>query len=147
MSTSCRRHLAREKALQALYQWQLTEEPVHTVIKKFTQLQAMDRQTMDGVDIEYFEKIVTGVTEKTAEIDRMIEQYVSHGMHDLDPIERTLLRMGSYELMTCHHTPYRVVINEMIELAKKYGSDKGYKLINGVLDKIYSHLTPTPHAS
>ena len=130
-----RRRKARHYALQALYQW-------HMAGATTTDIEAEFRTDYDFsvVDLEYFQALIHGVPPLVEELDSLLEPLLDRELRELDPIERSLLRMGGFELRDRIDVPYRVVINESVALAKKFGAAESYKYINGVLDKLARQL-------
>ncbi len=124
------RSRARRRALQALYAWQMARAPIAQVIEEFRH-----EQDMEIADLVYFEALVRGVEKHVGELDAALGEFLDRGMDVVDPIERAILRIAAYELLHRPDVPYRVVINEAIESAKRFGSDQGHTYINGVLDK------------
>tara|TARA_R100000900_G_scaffold47653_1_gene38367 strand:+ start:54196 stop:54648 length:453 start_codon:yes stop_codon:yes gene_type:complete len=124
------RHKARHYATQALYQWHMAEAPI-------TQIEAEFRSDYDfsHVDVDYFHALLHGVPAVVDELEAVIEPLLDRKITDLDPIERTLLRMGVFELRDRIDVPWKVVINEAVSLARKFGATDSHKYINGVLDK------------
>ncbi len=137
VSRSQSRRYAREKALQALYQWDVSSGQSSDVRKQF-----IDDQDMSRVDVDYFVLIFNGVSHNPEAIDATLFDALDRPIADLDPIERGVLRIAAYELTECPDIPARVVINEGIEITKRYGADKGHKYVNGVLDKLASSVRP-----
>ncbi len=133
--SAARRRKARTLALQALYQWQLAKSSVAQIEAEF----AVDND-MSKVDVAYFRDILHGVTSQKSELEAHFSPFLDRPVNDVDPIELSLLRMGAYELMKRVDVPYRVVINEGVELAKKFGGTDGHKFINGILDKMALRL-------
>ena len=123
------RKRARDLLVQALYQWQLASAPVEQVEAEFRADNG--RKT----DWDFFHDALTYIASNTAAIDQSYELYLDRNLKQLDPIESGLLRLGIYELGQRIEVPYRVVINEYVDLAKKYGASESHKFINGVLDK------------
>ena len=130
-----RRRKARHYALQALYQWHMASAPP-------TDIEAEFRTDYDFsvVDLEYFQALVRGVPAMAGELDSLYGPLLDRALTELDPIERSLLRMGTFELRERIDVPYRVVINEAVALAKKFGAADSYKYVNGVLDKLAAQL-------
>ena len=95
----------------------------------------MDDCGLEGVDQEYFKQLVQGILKYTAELDRVLEECLDRDLASVDPIERTVLRIGTYELQFRPEIPVRVVLNEAIELARVFGAEEGYRFVNGVLDR------------
>lgn len=131
------RRYAREKALQALYQWDVSAGQSSDVRKQF-----IDAQDMSRVDVDYFILLFNGVSHNPEVIDAALFDALDRPIVDLDPIERGVLRIAAYELTQCADIPARVVINEGIEITKRYGADKGHKYVNGVLDKLAVSVRP-----
>ncbi|QIB66149.1 transcription antitermination factor NusB [Kineobactrum salinum] len=129
------RHKARHYALQALYQWYMAAAPLGRIETEF-------RTDYDfaHVDLEYFQALLHGVPATVDELEAVIGPLLDRKLDDLDPIERSLLRMGVFELMQRIDVPYKVVINESVSLAKKFGATDGHKYINGVLDRAAHQL-------
>ena len=131
------RRKARHYGMQALYQW-------HMAGASLTDIEAEFRADYDfsHVDLEYFQALLHGVPACVDELEATLEPLLDRKLSDLDPIERTLLRMGTYELAHRPDVPYKVVINEAVALTKKFGATDGHKYINGVLDKAARSLRP-----
>lgn len=125
------RRKARHYGMQALYQWQMTKYPVAEI-----ELQFLADYDFAKVDIEYFHDIIHHVPSHLEQLEQAFAPFLDRKHEDLDPIELSLLRLGSYELIKRVDIPYRVVINEAVALAKKFGATDGHKYINGVLDKL-----------
>ena len=132
---SRQRSKARSLAVQAVYQWQMAGQNVQQIINQFLAEHA-DRK----VDIDYFRELVEGVPGKLSTIDEGLAEHVDRSIESIDPVERAILRVGAYELISHPEIPYRVVINEAIELAKVFGAEQGHKYVNGVLDKAAKRL-------
>ena len=132
------RRKARKMALQALYQWQVAETPVHELLAQF----AVD-QDLSKIDREYFSEVVRGVTTNKSDLDATLETCIDREIAKMTPIELTILRMGAFELSHRIDVPYRVVINEGVELAKAFSAADGHKYVNGVLDKLSKQLRAT----
>jgi len=125
------RHRVRRYLLQALYQWQMTEEdPLRIEIEY---LEEMDPKK---VDIDYFHDAILGVVQNLEKIDEEFSVYCDRTVAELDAIERAILRLSTYELLHRLDVPYRVVINEALELAKAFGAEDSHKYVNGVLDHV-----------
>lgn len=125
------RRKARHYGLQALYQWQMTKYPVSEI-----ELQFLTDYDFTRVDVEYFHDIIHHVPANLEELQTAFIPHLDRELDELDPIELSLLRLGSYELVKRIDIPYKVVINECVSLAKKFGATDGHKYINGVLDKL-----------
>lgn len=125
------RRRARECAVQALYSWALSGNTAEQVELAFV----LD-QDLEGVDKPYFRKLFRQTVENIETVDFAILPYIDRAFDELDPIEKAILRLAVYELRFESDVPYKVVINEAIEVAKIFGADESHKYINGVLDKI-----------
>lgn len=129
------RSRARRRALQALYAWQMSGSHMNAVIEQFRH-----EQDMEVADLEYFEDLLHGVESNVAALDESLKPYVDREVEQIDPIERAALRLAAYELKYRPDVPYRVVINEAIEVTKRFGADHGHSYVNGVLDKLAGQL-------
>ena len=129
MKVSARRK-ARELALQGVYSWQLSKNPVEQV-----ELALATSNDMHKVDMAYFQALLRGATSQADSLDTAIKPYLGRLPEELDPIEKAILRIATFELTERMDVPYRVIINEAIELAKGFGAEESHKFINGALDK------------
>jgi N utilization substance protein B len=129
------RSRARRRALQALYAWQMSGSKMPAVIDQFRH-----EQDMEVADLEYFEDLLHGVEKHVDELDEALKPYIDREVAQIDPIERAALRLAAYELKYRPDVPYRVVINEAIEVTKRFGADHGHSYVNGVLDKLAAQL-------
>ncbi|SCB91445.1 transcription antitermination factor NusB [Gilliamella intestini] len=126
------RRRARECAVQAIYSWQVSRNDLADVETSF-----ITEQDMKGVDSKYFRELLNGVAKNTAELDDKMTPYLTErSVDELGQIELAILRIALYELMKRQDVPYKVVINEAIELTKTFGAADSHKFVNGVLDKI-----------
>lgn len=125
------RHNARRYALQAMYQWQLAGTPINDIENEFLSYH-IDKK----LDLAYFKELIHGVPKCQQEIDGEMQPFLGRPMHEIDPVELAVLRLAIYELLKRPDVPYRVIINEALELAKKFGSVEGHKFVNGLLDRI-----------
>lgn len=126
------RRRARECAVQAIYSWQISRNDLADVETSF-----MTEQDMKGVDTKYFRELLHGVAKNTTELDEKMAPYLTERTVDeLGQVELAVLRIALYELMKRHDVPYKVVINEAIDLTKTFGAADSHKFVNGVLDKI-----------
>lgn len=130
MKVSPRRR-ARECAIQAIYSWYISKNTVEEV-----ELAFIADQDMKGVDMPYFRKLFRGVVNNVEAIDEALRPFLDRHENDIDPVERSILRLSGYELKFEEDVPFRVAINEGIEVAKVFGSDDSHKYINGILDKL-----------
>jgi N utilization substance protein B len=125
------RSRSRRRALQAVYAWQIGGAGIEQVITQFRH-----EQDMQVADLDYFEDLVRGVEANLETIDGALEPYLDRPVAQVDPIERAALRLAVYELKYRPDVPYRVVLNEAIEVTKRFGADHGHTYVNGVLDKL-----------
>ena len=128
------RRQAREVALQALYAWQLSAGDALEEMKAL--------EGYEGADQKLAESIVRGVRDRAAELQAVISPHLDRDFDRLSPVERTILYIGSYELSAQPKTPFKVVLNEAIELGKSFGGTEGHRFVNGVLEKIAATLRP-----
>lgn len=126
------RRRARRRALQALYQWQIKgqEETAETLIAQFLQ-----HQDFADVDQAYFEALIRGVLDSSGDSDPRLEAFMDRRMSEVDQMERGILRLAAFELLERPDVPYRVVLDEAVELSHRFGAEQGHTFINGVLDK------------
>lgn len=142
------RHAARELAVQGLYQWQLTGKPLTQLEAEFRSQTADEDladhenwvKVMQIADLALFHELLHNVPRYRAELDGYLSPLLDRKLEELDQIELAILRLGTYELAKRMEVPYRVVINEGVELAKSFGATDGHKYINGILDKLAGRL-------
>ena len=133
MKSSRRR--SREFALQGLYQWQLAGTDPLTIAE-----QLGDAEGFNKIDAEYFQLLLTGAVAGAVEMEQRIAPLLDRVYKSLSPVERGILLLAGFEFEKCPEVPYRVIINEAIELAKSFGGTDGHKYVNGVLDKMAMQL-------
>ena len=138
---AAQRRKARHYGLQALYQWTLSGASPSDIEAEFRV--DNDFQHTDG---EYFNALLRGVIADVEALELVFEPALDRGLDDLDPIERNLLRLGTFELRDRIDVPYKVVISEAVALAKKFGATDSHRYINGVLDKISRELRTVERA-
>ena len=131
------RRRAREFALQGLYQWRVGGQDEAAI-----EAHLADSDGFDKVDREFFVGLLRGVLAQHPSLQEQLQTYLDRPFAELSPIEACILLTGAYELVNCPETPYRVVINEAIELAKSFGGADGHKYVNGVLDKLAAKIRP-----
>ena len=131
------RSRARRMAMQGLYEWQVAGNDPLDVYNIY-----LHEHDLKKVDQDYFKELMLSVPAKQQELDRAIEAHLSRPIKETDPVELAILRLACYELQFRADVPYRVVINESIELAKTFGGEAGHKFINGILDKVAMDLRP-----
>ncbi|MFZ2724733.1 MAG: transcription antitermination factor NusB [Methylococcaceae bacterium] len=122
---------ARQAAVQALYQWQMTGQTLRLIEIQFT-----EEDWLKDAQKSYFSELLHGVPEHLTIIDETLNQFTDRNIDLVDPVERAILRLGTYELLQRLETPYRVIINESINLAKTFGADGSHRYVNGILDKV-----------
>jgi N utilization substance protein B len=125
------RTLARRSAVQAIYQWQLTGLDLGLIERQF-----IDERGLGKADSAYFIELLHGVPANLNAIDSALAEFTNRAIAQVDPVERAIIRIGAYELLFRPDIPYRVVVNEGINLAKDFGATDSYKFVNGVLDRI-----------
>jgi N utilization substance protein B len=133
---------ARRRAVQALYAWELGGNPMRKVIDDFRH-----EQDMQIADLEYFEDLLRGVEANCGELDGGLAPFLDRDIERVDPIERAVLRLAAYELRHRLDVPYRVVLNEAVEVTKRFGSEQGHTYVNGVLDKLARQWRATESAT
>lgn len=131
------RRRSRELALQGLYQWLLSGEDAAGV-----QAHIAEQDGFDKCDRAHFDALLHGGIEEASALDAVLARHVDRKTSMLSPVEHAVLMIGVYELMHCLDIPYRVAINEAVELAKSFGGTDGHKYVNGVLDKCAADLRP-----
>lgn len=136
------RRRAREFALQGIYQWLLSANPV-TVIEQHAQSVA----GFEKADRELYLSVLRGVLDNINTLENHFAGFLDRSVHELSPVERAILLLASHEMGAHPETPYRVIINEAIELAKEYGGTDGHRFVNGVLDRVASQLRPEEFAA
>lgn len=129
------RRKARRFALQGLYEWHLSGNPSYEIEARYRVENAMHK-----VDLDYFHELLHKIPVEAEALDALFEPHLDRAFAALDPVELATLRIGTYELKHRLDVPYRVVINEGIELAKTFGASESHKYINGVLDKLAAEL-------
>jgi N utilization substance protein B len=132
---AARRHKARHYAMQALYQWYMADGSLRDIEAQFR-----TEYDFSNVDLAHFQALLHGVPAHLDTLEGVLSPLLDRDLEELDPIERTLLRMGAYELTHCIDVPYKVVINEAVSLARKFGATDSHKYINAVLDSAAREL-------
>lgn len=121
---------ARRRALQAIYQWQITGQDAREILKQFR-----EAQDMSGVDEDYFEQLLISVSSGKEQLDGELQRFLDRPFDQLDLMEKVVLRIGVYEMLHCPELPFRVVVDECVDLAHRFGSEQGHAYVNAVLDK------------
>ena len=122
---------ARKCAVQALYQWQVTNQSIAAIEKQF-----IEEDRLKKAQKSYFSELFKGVPEHLEEIDSALSEFVDRPVESINLVERAVLRVGVYEMLNRLDMPYRVILNESINLARCFGAEGSHKYVNGILDKI-----------
>jgi transcription antitermination protein NusB len=124
------RSMARKLVMQALYQWQMTSHEANDLSKQF-----IESEEFGAADRDYFNELLRGCIKGKEQIDAAIAPFIDRPLEQLDPVETAILMIGMYELRSRIDVPYRVVINEAVDLAKRFGATDAHKYVNAVLDR------------
>lgn len=131
------RRRSRELALQGLYEWQISHNDVGVIIAH-----VREQAEFDKCDRAHFDALLHGCIDQSATLDEHITPHLDRKLSELSPVEHAVLWIGAYELAHCTDVPYKVAINESVELAKSFGGTDGHKYVNGVLDQAAQKLRP-----
>lgn len=131
------RRRARELALQGLYQWLLAREDAGAIHAHLTETPGFEK-----ADHEHLDALLHGAIRIAAELDAQIEPHLDRRIGELSPVEHAVLMLATFELLRMPEIPYRVVLNEAVEIAKSYGGPDGFKYVNAVLDRVAARLRP-----
>ena len=131
------RSRARRRALQALYQWRINPREIGEIIAEF-----MEEQDFSNVDSTLFRALCQGVTGQQQGLDEELEKYLDRPIEHLDVMARVILQIGLFEILQQADTPARVIIDECVDLAHRFGAELGHTYINGVLDKAARSARP-----
>jgi transcription antitermination protein NusB len=131
------RRRAREVALQGLYEWLISSAPPDAI-----DAHMREQEGFDKCDALHFDALLRGCIAEASEIDALLAHHLDRQTTRLSPVEHAVLMIGAYELRHCQDVPYKVAINEAVELAKSFGGTDGHKYVNGVLDKTATELRP-----
>jgi N utilization substance protein B len=131
------RRRSREAALQGLYEWLISGADAGAI-----EAHVREQEDFDKCDKAHFDALLHGCIAEAADLDAVLARHVDRKTTELSPIEHGVLMIGAYELKHCIDVPYKVAINEAVELAKSYGGTDGHKYVNGVLDKAAVDLRP-----
>lgn len=129
---------ARKLIVQALYQWQMSG---HTIAEIEAQFRAVNK--MDKIDVDYFCRLLHGIPQRLINLEEQFKPFLDRALTDLNPIELAVLRLGAFELLYCPEVPYRVILDEAISLTKAFGSNDGYRYVNGVLHSLAKQTRQT----
>ncbi|NRF70647.1 transcription antitermination factor NusB [Aquincola sp. S2] len=136
------RRRSRELALQGLYEWLVGGAEVTTI-----EAHMREQEGFDKADRVHFDALLQGCIAEAVDLDAVLARHVDRKTTELSPVEHGVLLIGAYELKHCIDIPYRVAINEAVELAKAFGGTDGHKYVNGVLDKTAGDLRPVEVAA
>jgi len=126
--------------VQALYQWDLSGSSLSEI-----EVQFLEDEDFSKADKDYFHELLHQVPARLDEVEQAFTSFLDRPLDEIDPVERAVLRMASYELMARIDVPYKVIINESVNLTKKFGAEQAYKYINGVLDQTARRLRAVEH--
>jgi transcription antitermination protein NusB len=143
------RRRARELALQGLYQWLVGGQDAAAIEAQVLETEAREGEGDDGrrTDLPHYHELLHGAIATADELRGSFAPYLDRSVEALSPIEHGILLIGTYEMKQRLEIPYRVVINEAVELAKSFGGTDGFKYVNGVLDKVAAQLRPAEVAA
>jgi N utilization substance protein B len=137
MSSRQGRSRARRAAVQALYQWQCTGQTPAEIAGQFREGPSLER-----ADQDYFDALLAGVVRDRDHLESAIARFIDRPVGQLDPVARAILLLGAFELDQRAEVPWRVVVNEAVDLAHTFGADKSHRYVNGVLDRVARDLRP-----
>lgn len=132
---SVNRHRTREWVVQAIYQYLLNQQPLPQLLR-----QLQEHESVDSIDEAWCQELLSGIVGSMDTLDGHIARYTARPLSGLSPVEHAILLLGTQELMHAPEIPYRVIINEAVELAKTFGGADGHKFVNGVMDKLAMEL-------
>ncbi|WAJ71373.1 transcription antitermination factor NusB [Catenovulum adriaticum] len=131
------RRRSRELATQSIYGWQISKNMIKDIIES-----TIDETDLKSFDVNFYRNLVLGTAQNSGDLDKAYAEYLARDLEELDMVEKAILRVAVFELVHCPEVPYRVVINEAIEISKTFGADESHKFVNGVLDKAVKKLRP-----
>lgn len=134
-STAKARGKSRRLAMQAIYQWQMTGDNITDIKQQF-----FDENNMAKLDSAFFSEMVSGVASSISELDPLLEKYMSRLVESVDPVERAILRLATYEFINRFDVPYRVVLNEAVTITKEFCAENSHTFVNAVLDKVAKEI-------
>lgn len=129
---------ARKSAVQAIYQWQMTRYNLSEIERQFVEEHGIGKG-----ELGYFQDLLHSVPSRLDIIDAAIGEFTSRPVEQIDPVERAILRISTYELLSHPEIPYRVIVNEGINLAKEFGATQSHKFVNGLLDRLAKKIRET----
>ncbi len=130
---------ARRLAMQAIYQWQMTGDSITDIKQQFTEQNAV-ASSAGSIDTDYFTQLVSGVASSISELDPLLEKNMTRSMESVDPVERAILRLATFEFVNRLDVPFRVVLNEAVNITKEFCSEKSHTFVNAVLDKVAKEI-------
>jgi len=122
---------SRRFAMQAIYQWQMTGDSITDIKQQF-----FDDNNFSKIDADYFSELVSGVASSLSELDPLLEKNMPRTVESVDPVERSILRLATYEFIHRIDVPYRVVLNEAVNITKEFCAENSHAFVNAVLDKV-----------
>ena len=134
-STAKARGKSRRLAMQAIYQWQMTGDNITDIKQQF-----FDENNMAKLDSAFFSEMVSGVASSISELDPLLGKYMSRTVESVDPVERAILRLATYEFINRFDVPYRVVLNEAVTITKEFCAENSHTFVNAVLDKVAKEI-------
>ena len=130
---------ARRLAMQAIYQWQMTGDSITDIKQQFVDENTMTSSST-SIDGEYFSQLVSGVASSISELDPFLEKNMTRSIESVDPVERAILRLATFEFVNRLDVPYRVVLNEAVNITKEFCAEKSHTFVNAVLDKVAQEI-------
>ena len=126
---------SRRLAMQAIYQWQMTGDSVAGIKQQF-----FEENNMSKLDSEFFSEVVSGVASSISELDPLLGKNMPRSVESVDPVERAILRLATYEFINRFDVPYRVVLNEAVSITKEFCAENSHTFVNAVLDKVAKEI-------
>ena len=126
---------SRRFAMQAIYQWQMTGDSITDIKQQF-----FEENNFSLIDTDYFSELVSGVASSISDLDPLLEKNMTRSVESVDPVERSILRLATYEFIHRIDVPYRVVLNEAVNITKEYCSENSHTFVNAVLDKVAKEI-------
>lgn len=126
---------SRRLAMQAIYQWQMTRDSITDIKHQF-----FEANDFSVIDADYFTELVSGVVSSISKLDPVLEKYMSRAIESVDPVERAILRMATYEFINRIDVPFRVILDEAINITREYCAENSHTFVNGVLDKVAKEI-------
>ena len=135
MSLAKARGKSRRLAMQAIYQWQMTGDNITDIKQQF-----FEENNFSAIDADFFSELVSGVASSISELDPLLEKNMQRSVESVDPVERSILRLATYEFVNRFDVPYRVVLNEAVNITKEYCAENSHTFVNAVLDKVAKEI-------